>query len=53
MNLVLADISMDTLIESGKKLNIPDSRVKYVKCDVSKENQVKDLADISFEYLIV
>ena len=49
MNLVLADIAYDKLVSIGESLNIDKSRIKYIKCDVSKEQDIKQLADTAFD----
>lgn len=49
MNLVLADIDLDNLKKSGEELNISKERIVYFKCDVSKEGDIKALADLSFD----
>lgn len=48
-NLILADINQDCL-ENAKQILGLDSNVLRVKvCDVSKENEIQELADYSFE----
>lgn len=49
MNLVLADIQVDNLKSTAELLNISPDRLKYVQCDVSQEQDVKNLADLAFD----
>ena len=48
MKLVLADLNHDALVESVKELNVPGDRIRTVKCDVSKSEDIQNLADEAF-----
>lgn len=48
MNLVLADIDESKLKEVVSNLDIPNSKVKYLKTDVSLESDIKSLADLAY-----
>lgn len=49
MKLVLADINFDALVEKTKELNAPPDRVCFVKCDVSKVDDIEKLANTAFD----
>jgi NAD(P)-dependent dehydrogenase (short-subunit alcohol dehydrogenase family) len=48
MKLVLADLNYDALVEKSKELNISPDRVCFVKCDVSRSEDIQRLADTAF-----
>jgi hypothetical protein len=47
-NLILADINEDCLESAKKVLNVDPNSIQTKVCDVSKENEIRDLADFSF-----
>jgi NAD(P)-dependent dehydrogenase (short-subunit alcohol dehydrogenase family) len=47
-NLILADINEDCLENAKKILNLDPTLIKTKVCDVSKENEIRELADFSF-----
>jgi NAD(P)-dependent dehydrogenase (short-subunit alcohol dehydrogenase family) len=47
-NLILADINEDCLESAKKVLNLDPNSIQTKVCDVSKENEIRDLADFSF-----
>lgn len=49
MKLVLADLNFDELVMKSKELDVSPDRVQYVKCDVSKSDDIQKLADIAFK----
>jgi NAD(P)-dependent dehydrogenase (short-subunit alcohol dehydrogenase family) len=48
-NVVLADIEANSLQNAVVSLNAPEGRVVTVRCDVSVESDIKNLAEKSFE----
>jgi len=48
MNLVLADIDIETLHRNIALIELPPSKIKAVQIDVSSENDIEKLADITF-----
>lgn len=49
MKLVLADLNYEALVEKTKELNVSPDRVCFVKCDVSKGDEIQNLADTAFD----
>ena len=49
MNLVLADIDHDGLLNARSVLSLPDNKIKLVRTDVSSEEDIAHLCNESFE----
>lgn len=48
MKLVLADINYDALTEKSSQLSVDTDRIRCVKCNVSKAEDIQALADTAF-----
>ena len=49
MKLVLADLNYDALVLKSKELDVSPDRVRFVKCDVSKSDDIQNLSDTAFD----
>ena len=49
MNLVLADIDYEGLLKARAVLSLPDNKIKLVKTDVSSEEEIAHLCNVSLD----